>query len=681
MTLMLAVLMGAVVHVAEEHNRRSPMSTETTVASATSQKRIDANRRNAQRSTGPRTPEGKARSRFNGLKNGLTASVPVLPGEDPAEYHARVEAVVASLTPQNQVEYDLLERVAATAWSLERARRAEAARLSYLIRHDAIERQRREEEEAIELGQGLLWDARGPWQVYPHHPTTGLGWEKCTSWSENPSDPHNPALLVHRLERTIAGCRWLLNRWAELLARLEPGEVWTASDQFKSVRLLGKQPLDAIDDPEVAQIFLASATLLPDRNDAEALALIKSEIRKSGFDDKDDHSIYSRALKSRQLAKLRPRDAKAARAVLRDLVERHTSRLKLVLARNQEIAEADNAEALARLAFDHSHEGEKLRRYALSAARLVNQTVNAFIKIRKDVSVVSCPDESSVVRCPDELSVVRCPLSVDPEEAQSIADPPEMVGSGAPGAAESSGAELSVVSCPLSGAREMAQDIADSRNVSRAADPARAAAGRRALAEAGTAADELSNNGPRTTDHGQVRTEANTAADELSNNGPRTTDHGQVRTEANTGADESSNNGPRTTDHGQNADSSLETMSIVEPQESIQVTANSGALSGLDNGATQPGEDSTPEQGKPPRSPFESGKPTPQMSDSSDRTCSERVPMAVSEQKKRRLRRAEEEDRRAVERMVEEKLKAGTCSLREILTSAMTLPLAGGRGP
>ena len=61
---------------------------------------------------------------------------------------------------------------------------------------------------------------------------------------------------------------------------------------------------------------------------------------------------------------------------------------------------------------------------------------------------------------------------------------------------------------------------------------------------------------------------------------------------------------------GENAPSEAnfdETMSIVEAQESIQVTANSGALSGLDNGAAQPGEDSTPEQGKAPGSASESG--------------------------------------------------------------------------
>jgi hypothetical protein len=138
------------------------MSPEITVASATSQKRIDANRRNARMSTGPRTPEGKNRSRFNGLKHGLTATIPVIPGEDPAVYEARLKAMIESVPPRNQVELDLLGRVAATNWSLERAARAEAAQISHRIRNEAIDRQRREEDDAIALGQQLFWDARGP---------------------------------------------------------------------------------------------------------------------------------------------------------------------------------------------------------------------------------------------------------------------------------------------------------------------------------------------------------------------------------------------------------------------------------------------------------------------------------------------------------------------------------------
>jgi len=122
-----------------------------------------------------------------------------------------------------------------------------------------------------------------------------------------------------------------------------------------------------------------------------------------------------------------------------------------------------------------------------------------------------------------------------------------------------------------------------------------------------------------------------------------------------------------------------ETMSIVEAQESIQVMASSGALSRLDNGAAQPGEDSAPELGKAQGSGSESGNPKPQPPDSSDRARRERFAATVSNQEKRRLRR--EKERLAVERMVEEKLKAGNFSLSEILTSALVLPLSGGRGP
>jgi hypothetical protein len=374
--------------------RRLPMSPQITVAPATSQNRIDANRRNAQKSTGPRTPEGKSRSRFNGLKHGLTAAVPVIPGEDPAVYEARLEAMIESSPPRNQVELDLLGRVAATTWSLERATRAEAAQISQRIKDEIIDRQRREEDEAIALGQRLFWDARGPWQAYPHKPQSGNKNDTLTSRSQDPGDTNTPALQIVRLERTVAGCRWLLDRWAELRARLETGEVWTAPDQFKAIRLLGKQPLDAIDDPEVTLICLACAKISPDGKGADAFAAIKNELRDTGLASlKDECSAYSKQLSKRSFANLQPPDANAAREALRALIDRQTARLKLILARNQEVAEARAADAPDRLAFDPSPEGEKLRRYLLSAARLANQTIKTF------------------------LSVVRSPLSVDTENS------------------------------------------------------------------------------------------------------------------------------------------------------------------------------------------------------------------------------------------------------------------------
>ena len=81
-------------------------------------------------------------------------------------------------------------------------------------------------------------------------------------------------------------------------------------------------------------------------------------------------------------------------------------------------------------------------------------------------------------------------------------------------------------------------------------------------------------------------------------------------------------------------------MSIVEPQESIEVTANSGALPGLDNSVAQLEERSTPERGTAPGTASESGDPQHEAPDSSDRACEGSLPVTVSEQENRRLRSA-----------------------------------------
>jgi hypothetical protein len=454
------------------------MALESMTVPATSQKRIDANRRNAAKSTGPRTPEGKNRSRFNGLRHGLAATVPVLPGEDPEAFQARVEAVIETFAPRNQVEFDLIERVAATTWSFERAARAEAAQLRHRIRHDTVEREQHDTEEAAALGQRLLWDARGPWQLYPHTEFVGVSTHSRISWTPNPADPDNPAILVLRLERTVAGCRWLLERWAELRARLEPGEVWCTPDLFKAIRLLGKQPLDAVDDAEVTEIFLAGDKLVTHRADGNSFAPLKSELQNGNGEDDN----YWKELRKRQLPKLTPRDSGAARETLRALVDRHTSRLKLILARNQEIDEADLAEAPARLAFDPSPEADKLRRYVLSAARLVNQTLSTFIKVRKDLPV-------------EDSSAVGCPSPVTTDHAETAPEP-------------GTGGDLDHI--PRTEAKPIPRT------------------------EAKAVAADSSDSGPRTTDFGKPsvdlpqvsRIEAKVVAADSSNNGKRATDNG-----------------------------------------------------------------------------------------------------------------------------------------------------------
>lgn len=77
------------------------------------------------RSTGPRTPEGKARSSLNAVTHGLTAKTPLLPGEDPAEFREAVWAVVEDLAPVGPVEHRLACRAGVLLWKRQRVDEAE----------------------------------------------------------------------------------------------------------------------------------------------------------------------------------------------------------------------------------------------------------------------------------------------------------------------------------------------------------------------------------------------------------------------------------------------------------------------------------------------------------------------------------------------------------------------------
>src|SRR5271166_6511335 len=91
--------------------------------------RTEANRRNSQKSTGPRTTEGKERSRLNALKHGCRARLPILPGEDPAAYRQRLDAWIGKFRPGDDVELYVVQRAVHASWQLDRADRAEVARL------------------------------------------------------------------------------------------------------------------------------------------------------------------------------------------------------------------------------------------------------------------------------------------------------------------------------------------------------------------------------------------------------------------------------------------------------------------------------------------------------------------------------------------------------------------------
>src|SRR5579871_1814183 len=84
-------------------------------------RQIEANRRNAQLSTGPMSEEGKRISRRNAVRHGLTAETVIDGLEDAEDYAAFEIAVTAGYDPQSAVERELVLRLASLLWRLRRA--------------------------------------------------------------------------------------------------------------------------------------------------------------------------------------------------------------------------------------------------------------------------------------------------------------------------------------------------------------------------------------------------------------------------------------------------------------------------------------------------------------------------------------------------------------------------------
>ena len=78
------------------------------------------------RSTGPNTPEGKARSSANAITHGLTSRHVVLPGENRAEFDALVARLLEEHGAKDTLEIEIIHEIAGCMWRLDRARKAES---------------------------------------------------------------------------------------------------------------------------------------------------------------------------------------------------------------------------------------------------------------------------------------------------------------------------------------------------------------------------------------------------------------------------------------------------------------------------------------------------------------------------------------------------------------------------
>ncbi len=173
-----------------------------------SQKQIEANRRNAALSTGPRTEEGKAASRQNSLQHGMTATIVTPPTQESAQ-RARFQTWSEALKPESCVEVFQVNLAVAASLRIELCQTSESERRA----------------EIAELAMSADWDTHRLIEAYK------LG----------DSLKRNPALVLLKLRLTPAGRDWLILQWKQLLVAFVGDGVpkWTDTEYHVALDLLG----------------------------------------------------------------------------------------------------------------------------------------------------------------------------------------------------------------------------------------------------------------------------------------------------------------------------------------------------------------------------------------------------------------------------------------------------------
>ena len=331
--------------------------------------RAEINRQNARHSTGPKSDAGKARSALNALKHGLTAqSTVVIPGEDKATYLQALQRWFDDLQPANAAEQALVESACRASWKLGRCARHEDAVLAQNARSAADRHAQQRRARASELGRRLIEDTFDRCAFTERHDPVMRA--KYDQWYQT-----DPAAVVSELELTAEGIDWMLDKWTELARILEKEGFWHYPQKYALIRLMGRRPEDALDDPPVRRIFQACQVLHPEAwNDWDDYhqATLGNEARATYYWRVEFH------------AEDRPATREAALEALWKVVRTEMERLaRMKVLQLDARAELDRTEAVERALFDDGPSAALRLRYEMAATRTLHQSLAAYTKLRE----------------------------------------------------------------------------------------------------------------------------------------------------------------------------------------------------------------------------------------------------------------------------------------------------------
>ena len=282
---------------------------------------LEANRKNAALSKGPKTPEGKQRSRGNALKHGMTGAGIVVSDEEAGEVATLAGELEGEMKPSGKLGRILVHRIAVMAVRLDKCARFDEVATAKRVR-DA-ERDHDEARDAEVETLTAMIDA-------------------------------TPAASVRGLMRTRVGIDRLIRMWSILKGVLDPtsSEPWRANHRERANHLMGfgddEASISPIDAP--ARAILGDFTGLRDG--------------RGGW-DADERK-------------------RGARDQVVNLIDAEVKALEALAEALDESEAIDRAEAPERALFDSSKPGDLARKYEAAAERTLFRALREFRQVEKE---------------------------------------------------------------------------------------------------------------------------------------------------------------------------------------------------------------------------------------------------------------------------------------------------------
>ena len=296
-----------------------------------------ANQANAQKSTGPKSAEGKAKSSRNAFKHGLSGDGKVLPPEDAVRFHERLNVWTNTARPANDMER---YQVASAVWA--------TVKLDRCAESDLAETKRRRRRTIAS------WEGRQTSRIR----------EIVARWHTEP-DTCTP-----ELEKFTRGCDWMATRWENLAQALETNRIWT-SDQVKmALRLLGSTGELFYDDDTPLSTFRLHTFVAQNDLDADEADRFFG-VSTAEFSYAERIGLHESRL---------PDAETALEGIWETLAEQID---RLAAKRREHWIRQDAPELSDRInlkAFDNSKTGELRRRYSSAASLEMHRCLNQFAK-------------------------------------------------------------------------------------------------------------------------------------------------------------------------------------------------------------------------------------------------------------------------------------------------------------